>query len=47
MDDRMNGGEIMKTVSFREYVNEVLKTAQYKNGEGLDCVFAVAVALPA
>ena len=36
----------MKAVSFREYVQEILKTAEYKPCEDYNCVVAIARALP-
>ena len=36
----------MKYVSFREYVEEILKSAEYKPCETLDCVIGIARALP-
>jgi len=36
----------MKLVSFREYVQEILKTAEYKPCEDSDCVVAIAKVLP-
>ena len=36
----------MKIVSFKEYVKEVLKCAEYRKGSDLDCVVAIAPVLP-
>lgn len=36
----------MKLVSFREYVQEILKTAEYEPCEDSDCVVAIIKALP-
>ncbi len=36
----------MKAVSFREYVQEILKTAEYKPCEDYNCIVAIARALP-
>jgi predicted RNase H-like HicB family nuclease len=36
----------MKSVSFQEYVKEVLRRATYKKGRDLPCVVAVAPDLP-
>ncbi len=35
-----------KFVNLTEYINEILKTAEYKKGEDLDCIIAIAKALP-
>jgi predicted RNase H-like HicB family nuclease len=35
----------MKYVSFKEYVKEILKTAEYNRDEELDCVVAIAPVL--
>ena len=36
----------MKYVGFKDYVKDILKTAQYKNDEDIGCVVAVVPALP-
>ena len=35
-----------KLVNFTEYVQEVLKTAEYIKGEDFECIIAIAKALP-
>ena len=36
----------MKYVGFKEYVREILKTAEYKRDPEVDCVVAIASVLP-
>ena len=36
----------MKTVTFREYITEILKTALYEKGESSDAIIAEASCLP-
>jgi hypothetical protein len=36
----------MRTVSFHEYVKEVLACAEYRTGQDLECIVAVASVLP-
>ena len=36
----------MKYVSFKEYVREILKTAEYKKDHNIGCVVAIASVLP-
>lgn len=36
----------MKTVTFREYITEILKTALYEKGESSDAIIAEAPCLP-
>ncbi len=36
----------MKYVSFKEYVREILKTAEYKKDPNVGCVVAIASVLP-
>ena len=36
----------MKYVGFKEYVREILKTAEYKRDTKVDCVVAIASVLP-
>jgi len=36
----------MKYVSFKEYVREILKTAEYKKDHNVGCVVAVVPVLP-
>jgi len=36
----------MRIVSFHEYVKEVLKCAEYRKGQDVECVVAVAPILP-
>ena len=36
----------MKYVGLKEYVKEILKTAEYRKDTELDCVVAIASALP-
>ncbi|MCF6154212.1 MAG: type II toxin-antitoxin system HicB family antitoxin [Candidatus Brocadia sp.] len=36
----------MKTVTFREYITEILKTANYEKGESSDAIIAEAPCLP-
>ena len=36
----------MKYVSFKEYVREILKTAEYKKDHNIGCVVAVVPVLP-
>lgn len=35
-----------RTVSFQEYIREVLRTAKYRPGDDADCVIASVEALP-
>jgi predicted RNase H-like HicB family nuclease len=35
-----------RTVTFQEYIREVLKTAKYRPGDETDCVIATVEALP-
>jgi len=37
---------MFKLVNFTEYVQEVLKTAEYRKGEDFECIIAIAKALP-
>ncbi len=36
----------MKYVGFKEYLIEILKTAEYKRDSELDCIVAIVAALP-
>ena len=36
----------MKYAGFKDYVKEILKTAEYKKDEKLDCVVAITSVLP-
>ncbi len=36
----------MKYVSFKEYIKEILKTAEYRKDRNIDCIIAVASVLP-
>ena len=35
-----------RTLSFRDYIKEILKNARYKKGRDIDCVVAIAPDLP-
>ncbi len=36
----------MKTLSFQDFVKEILKNAKYKKGRDMDCIVAIAPDLP-